>query len=607
MTIDEQSLSELFADGGLEERLAGELAEICMRPTGMSSAGYPYLQRRAWEKFRDRVPHLFRRGLEVYRAVEYIRDEMSRRGDDESADNVLKACRVARQVLFTATITAPPDLWLMRHVLGAFDELGLTRRLLEGDAIYPRSCTAVVDGKSVKLDAAELERDLHFLLSRGMVEQYDDSFRIAGHPRVHEIFDRVGPVSPEVPVPMAPAWQRLFDDESFKTGDRRAILSMTDDVSGSEPARQNHWIPTVEELELGYRILPVVLGLRRCDVTEGLERGASVVPEVWSERYPRLARRAMQLLETAGWLEESDGEIRVTAIGARGFSRGPGPFGIIEAYASYMNHARELLLGGGDDVWVDRRTNVGASQDANPKTFRQANDSLDRFCEETGFEYDVFIEHAMGRGEATRQRWERSGDDGIQYFGADLERAAIEAAKEERRRGRLPPEMTLIPDADIGEPEALLEALDREGADPHGAVMVVGNGFHEIRKDDKGVCEVFQRYHDAGILLLFTEANALLIDDLRATAWNTYHAGFMLVHEKSGQNLRPATPRKAPRLGRPLTMAWNECARRAGYVRLEEYCGRSRTIYPHTPDDGHNPSISVNHFFVPASIAGELD
>ena len=45
----------------------------------------------------------------------------------------------------------------------------------------------------IRLHEAELDKDLVFLLSRGMVEQYDDGYRIAGHPRVRDIFTRVRP------------------------------------------------------------------------------------------------------------------------------------------------------------------------------------------------------------------------------------------------------------------------------------------------------------------------------------------------------------------------------------------------------------------------------
>ena len=45
------------------------------------------------------------------------------------------------------------------------------------------------------------------------------------------------------------------------------------------------------------------------------------------------------------------------------------------------------------------------------KTFSIANNKLDQFCAEHGFDYTVFIEHAVGRGEAIRQRFERDGEE----------------------------------------------------------------------------------------------------------------------------------------------------------------------------------------------------
>ena len=107
-------------------------------------------------------------------------------------------------------------------------------------------------------------------------------------------------------------------------------------------------------------------------------------------------------------------------------------------------------------------------------------------------------------------------------------------------------------------------------------------------------------------MLLFTEESALSVDDLLHTAWNTYHAGFKYVHERSGQGLRPAIPAPPSALDGPLPASWTECATAAGYVRANAFCSRSRTIYPYTPASGHNPAISVNHFFVPAQVASAL-
>jgi hypothetical protein len=157
--------------------------------------------------------------------------------------------------------------------------------------------------------------------------------------------------------------------------------------------------------------------------------------------------------------------------------------------------------------------------------------------------------------------------------------------------------------ADIGEPGTLVAAMKAQGIDPRGAVMVVGNGFHEVRRHtDARMVEVFRGYAEAGFLLLFTEESALAVDDLLRTAFNTYHAGFRYVHERSGQGLRPASPTPEPGLGPRLRASWTECATRAGYQRADAYCVRGRTIYPYTPANGHNPALSVSHFFVPPGL-----
>lgn len=597
----------------LDDEMCQRLLPIAVLPTGTTSAGYPYLERQAFEAFRDTVPHLFAMGQRVLvaqRALAAAVDEI----DAPAAwrDNIKRACRVMRQIARTAAVTAPPDLWLLRYILGVHADLGLSQRLLDGEAIHPEMCTVEVPGEGdserVALDAEQLAIDLHFLLARGIVEQYDESFRIAGHHRVRRLLGEVGPLPADEPVPATLLWKQLFDGDELDAEQLDSLVRLGRRAPGPRTElAQNHWVPSVEEVRTGYLLVPLVLGLRAAELCDRLAEGHGLQPDELSAHHPQAARAALRILEAAGWVEQGARGFAVTPLGARGFSRGPGPFGIIQTYHPYMARGRDILLHGRTKVWVRRGDNIGASQDANRKTFQLANDALDRFCADTGFDYDVFIEHAIGRGEATRQRYERSGEESIRYFGADLEDAAIDAAIEEQRLGRLPQNMRFVRQADIGQPDLLLRALADAGVEPHGAVMLVGNGFHEVRdQTDETMTDVFAGYHEAGILLLFTEENALSIDDLRATAWNTYHAGFKYVHEKSGQCLRPASPRPKPRLGPPLRAAWSECARRAGYVRLEAYSRRTRTIYPYPRPGRPNPSISVNHFFVPWPIAKDL-
>ncbi len=582
--------------------LRERLLPILTQPTGTTRSGWPFLKREAWEEFRDHVPHLFRDGLRVLRCVDAIEA-----AEADAEGNLGRACQVARQIVRTAAITAPPDLWLLRHVLGFLEELGLLERLLAGDALYPSQCSVLREGVTRALDPRELEADLGFLLARGVVEQYDESYRIAGHPRVRELLERIRPVATYIPISPTSLWRSLFRGETLANSELDALIDLA--VSTPRPVLHgapNHWIASHDEVELGYRLVPLVLGLRGAERTAEFSAGTTLRAETLSQVHPLGAAGALEILTAAGWTERSGEDYSVTALGARCFKRAPGPFGIIETYHAYMAQGAEILLAGRGQVWVERGENVGASQDANRKTFKLANDALDRFCAETGFSYGVFIEHAIGRGEATRQRFGRPGGPALSYVGADLERASLDAALAEQQAGRLPQEMLFV-EADIGRPDVLLAALAGAGLDPEGAVMLVGNGFHEVRdQTDERMVEVFRGYQEAGILLLFTEENALSVDDLRATAWNTYHSGFKYLHEKSGQGLRPADPRPPVRLGRPMRAAWSACALEAGYRRAEAYCSRTRTIYPYTPPSGHNPSISVSHMFVPARIADRV-
>ncbi len=540
--------------------LSTDLRAILAQPTGTSSAGYPYLSRIAWARLRDWVPHTLAEGADLLAAVEAM--------DDAPAD----AVRVVRQVVNTAAVTAPPDLWLLRQVVGAMAAEGWLERLAAGVEQVPE----------------DLEPDVTLLLARGYLVRCGHGFRWSDGPAAQRVLRETGPL-PSWPGDLSQRWLQAFQGSH----DHDALLL---DVLAHLPERSAHpppaWVPTPEDLDVGFRLVGLVLGLRGADRVEDALAGTLPLEGP-------LHDRAVALLRRAGWWDEAG----PTAIGRRGLRRGPGPFGIIETYHPYLSALPQIWREGRGAVHVERAGNVAASQDANRKTFRQANDALDRFCAATGFTYRVFVEHAVGRGEATRQRYARDGER-LTYVGADLEQAALDAARAEQAQGHLPADMVFV-QADIGEPAALVASLQAHGIDPRGAVMLVGNGFHEVRhQTDERMVEVFRGYAEAGFLLLFTEESALAVDDLLRTAFNTYHAGFRYVHERSGQGLRPATSTPEPGLGPKLRASWTECATRAGYTRAEGYCVRGRTIYPYTPANGHNPAVSVSHFFVPPGAIG---
>lgn len=589
--------------------LAAELARVVGRPAGTSSGGHPYLDEEAYARFRDRVPHILAMGPRVLAALDAVVESSRRAGID-----ILDAARVVRSCVLTAAITAPSDLWLLRHVIGALRRAGIVTRLLGGEAIDVNRCDVLSGDGHTHACPRELETDLTLLLSRGLLElQPDGRFCATTHVRGRRTLDAIGP-PPPWPAGMSRAWRDAFLGRALDGADRRTLLALgTDELQATAPrvpvggdTDAPAWIPTAPDIERGARLLPVILGLRAAAHHERIAGGAVLTPALLAPADTEIGAAALRILEAAGVVAPCVEGFMATATGRRVAEKGAGPMGIIEAYHPYMDKLEDILVRGRQSVWVTRGANIAASQDANRESFTRANASLDAFCADTGFSYAVFIEHAVGRGEATRQRFARA-QHALRYVGADLEDAAIDACEAEAGRGVLPRDMVFVRGADIGAPRTLLDAMRSHGLEAHGAVMVVGNGFHEVRDqtDDKMVA-VFRSYCDAGIVLLFTEESALRVDDLLATAWNTYHAGFRYVHEKSGQGLRPAEPTDPSRLGRPLGKSWQECAQLAGYVRLDAYCTRSRTVYPLAPRPRTNPSISTVHFCVPRTLMATL-
>ena len=539
-----------------DDNLRAELEVILRGRTRLSSSGYPYLHRPVWARFRDWVPHILNGGARVLETL------------NDLADADSDAAAVIRQVVRTAAITAPPDLWIMRQVVGAMAEAGIAARFLNDEVLRP-------DDLGVR--AEEIVIDFRFLLARGTLLRLGDGYRLADQVAARQVMTQTPVAAPE---DLSAIWGRALTGDSVAEKTVRGIYDRPLPSTAREPG---FWHPTARDVELGFRLVPLVLGMRDAGQTEPS-------PLAWPT------------LQAAGLTDDSG----LSELGKRVIERGPGPFGIIEAYRTYLKRLPQIWREGRGNVWVERSANVASSQAANRKTFSQINDALDRFAADTGFQYQVFIEHAVGQGEAIRQRWKRNGDT-LQYVAADLETAAIEATRREIEAGNLPKSTLLIDRADIGSPRALLDVLEEQKIETAGAVMVVGNGFHEVREQtDEHMTAVFRAYEQAGIVLIFTEETALAVDDLLETAWNTYHAGFKYMHERSGQGLRPSYARPPSPLEGPLPASWTECAEQAGYVRAERWCSRGRTVYPYTPPSGHNPVITANHFFVPRVIAERL-
>ncbi len=562
------------------------LTEVVLGETNVSSSGFPYISDRSFHLFIQKVPHLFRHGEAILEWLAVVKrniaDSKSIAADEAASIN--RAIQVLRTVVYTAGVTAPPDLWLVKQVLATHQQLGITEDLRLAEGLDPAESAA-----RRNLSVRHLMSDLNLLFSRGYLRKAGTRFFASNDPLVAAALDAAPGIEERHRVNLVPRLAAWFGGNSADT----ELLSdwlrfdFVERPTGS-------WIADRFQIELGYRLTPLVLSLKVCEFTDKLSEGT-----VFSDAVPRSLPEMIRILEHAGIVEDG----RITDFGDRVFERGPGPFGIVGAYHPYLNNLASLLTSGAAGVHVQRGENVAASQDANRKTFEQANDKLDAFSKKYGFRYAVFIEHAVGRGEATRQRMQRSGESEIRYFGADLEDAAIDQAVEQQKRGLLPQNMEFIRSADIGNPAKVVEFLAARGLANEPTVMMVGNGFHEIRQQTNDrMIEVLRSYQRAGFVLIFTEESALDNDDLLQTAWNTYHAGFRYVHELSGQGLRPAVDRE----GRSDRWSWRRCAAEAGYLVVEGLSYKSRTIYPYKRPQKENPSISETYFCVPARIAESL-
>ena len=86
------------------------------------------------------------------------------------------------------------------------------------------------------------------------------------------------------------------------------------------------------------------------------------------------------------------------------------------------------------------------------------------------------------------------------------------------------------------------------------------------------------------------EQTALTSRQMRASGWNTYNAGFTLVHEMSGQRIRPAYDLEDDAHRRT---SWRAVARAAGYAVDDELSIGTRRIFPYATDDEKNPPISI--------------
>jgi hypothetical protein len=549
-------------------------------------SGHPTITSGAFAAFVERVPHLFGAGERLLVWLRQAEDALRRLPNVTDGSIPLVGFEVLRRLTNTAAVCAPGELWIAAQLISNYASVGVLQEFARGGGCSPWDIA-----KRRGLDPLLVKAGLQFLYARGYLDLSSRGYVLANSAAARSVVlspHLVAPPSIDDPVGCLAARWGGDPSAGGKALDQLLAWFSSARLTPASPS----WVAGLREIRLGYLVLLLTLVFRSLRGEEHVRPGQHL-----AELLPEEPDGAGPLFALAGLACH---EKRLTSAGARVLTRGCGPCGIVYSYRPHFIALADRLTKGIGCPQIVRSENLNASQSGNRNTFRGGNAALDRFCERTGYRYDLFIEHAMGRAEATRQRFLLSGESGIQYIGADTDDIAIRAAQGLQETGQLPKNMLMIRNCDIGRPATLFQALCDAGIRTETGVMMVGNGFHEIRaQTDKGIADVLAEYCRAGLVLILTEESLLDDDSLRATAWNTYHGGFRYLHTVSGQWLRPYG-RRDKALGRDC---WRACLSRAGYLISEEFTVKSRPIFPCDDSPVPNPPISVTYFCVPEELA----
>ncbi len=556
----------------MKHAAAVPLLKILSDRTPPDESGFPQISRKHFDIFISEVPHLFKAGSQIIQWLDQL-EKTIRKPSPLAPDrvaSVLRAAQVIRTLVYTASITAPPNLWLLRYLLSTHKKLGTLEHLNRGEEIK------IADyAKKQRLDPDQLSRDLHVLYNRGYLDRTKKGF-IRTLSDARYVLEEVETLSPDYQTDMVQELRDWFEGKADGSQRRKiknwiSYPSLSTFVSG--------WIANWKHIEIGYRLSSILVALKASGLLKG--NRFEIPPHS-----PELER----ILEEVGLISEG----KITDIGARVFRRGPGTSGIIGAYHPYLNQHEALLKALGAKPHVVRGFNVAASRDANEESFTGAIELIHQHGSKKN---SVIIEHAVGHAVGLQLFIRRFGEEGYSFVAADKEEAALQAARHEQEIGNLPKTLKFIR-TDIGDPRTLLNFLQENGMDPGKAVMIIGNGLHEARgMTNSKMVEMIRQYGRADITLVATEESLLTHEQMRETAWNTYQSAFWWVHETSGQLLRAPWAPEDQVQGRDT---WKRIFEEGDY-RVSATVAKRR-IFPCPMDLKKNTPISVTFLCVPHSL-----
>jgi hypothetical protein len=281
-----------------------QLIEIVTAGSDISSAGFPYLSDHTFRIFTEKVPHLFRDGASILSWLTNLKRELA--GLDEipqpELESIGRAMKVLRTAVYTACVTAPPDLWILKQVLSAHRELGILDWLNSGHILDPE-----VYAQENGLDVHQLRTDLDFLHARGYLGKGDGDFVASPNPLISAVLESASEIPADYRRNLVPLLA-----EGLSTGSEAAAEFESWIHLPGEHRPTGSWVASHYEIELGYRVLPIVLSLRVLGVTPNLKQGTRLI-----EQLPNPNSELAQLFDLAGYTEKGE----VSELGTRVFER----------------------------------------------------------------------------------------------------------------------------------------------------------------------------------------------------------------------------------------------------------------------------------------------
>lgn len=273
--------------------------------------------------------------------------------------------------------------------------------------------------------------------------------------------------------------------------------------------------------------------------------------------------------------------------------RAPHVLGTIYSYRDYLSVS---LKASGKPAAISRQKNVLASQSGSKNVFKKAIENLRRYESDYNKKYNVIVEHAAGSCEAIHQHLLTNTDHLCQYLGFDIDPSALLLARARIESGELPDSLELYDGVDIRETDYMFRKIREICKREIHCVIIVGNGFHEIReKDPRILIEIFSRFRKENVLLIFNEVSKFDSETILESLWNSWRSSFQYLHRISGQNLRPGKP-----TSRNLSeVSWEEIIRQSGYNWLKNYSTFGRPIGPFATNKFSTDPGNVTYFCVP--------